>query len=103
MGIDRRSGVGGGESGDGQVEWGERGWGSAEAVSWNGDRQDVGGGESGDRQDVGGGESGDRQDVGGEESGDRQKERGGRGIEWKSGVGGGSRDRQGWEGNGVEE
>ena len=25
MGIDRRSGVGGGESGDAQVEWGGRG------------------------------------------------------------------------------
>ena len=38
MGIDSRSRVGGGESGDGQVEWGERGWGSAKGVSWNGER-----------------------------------------------------------------
>ena len=78
MGIDRRSGVGGGESGDIQVEeWGGRGreWGyTGGGVGREGergiDRCGVRGGEIGDRQEeewVGEGESGDRSGVGGGE------------------------------------
>ena len=56
MGIDM-SGVGGGESGDIQGEWGRRGreWGYTGGVGWEGRvgidrRSGVGGGESGDGQ-----------------------------------------------------
>ena len=40
MGIDRRSGVGGGESGVRQEEWGGRGreWGWTGGVGWEGER-----------------------------------------------------------------
>ena len=91
MGIDRRSGVGGGESGDRKEEWGGRGreWGWSGGVGWEGvgigRRSELGGGESGNRQEVGGRESGDRVGWEGEraeidrsgvergESGDRRK------------------------------
>ena len=58
MGIDRRSGMGGGESGDRQEgEWRGREWGYTGGVGWEGERvgidrrSGVGGGESGDRQE----------------------------------------------------
>ena len=62
MGMDRRNGVGGGESGD-RLEWCGRGreWGGTEGVGWEGERvgidrrSGVGGGESGDRQEEWGG------------------------------------------------
>ena len=66
MEIDR-SGVGGGERGDRQEEWGGRGreWGWIGGVGWEGvgigRRSELRGGESGDREEVGRGESGDRQ------------------------------------------
>ena len=118
MGIDRRSGVGGRESGDGQVELGGRGrdWGWTGGVGWEGERvgidrrSGVGGGESGDGQVELGGRGREwgwtggvgREGVGiaegvsweGERVETEEEEWGGRGIEWKSGVGEGSRDRQ---------
>ena len=51
VGIDRGSGVGGGESGDRQGEWGGRGRGGI-------DRSGVGGGRGIDRSVVGGREGG---------------------------------------------
>ena len=88
MGIDSRSRVGGGESGDGQVEWGERGWGSAKGVSWNGERVGIDRRWEGERVGI------DRRWEGKRvaEWGGRGRvgiDRGGRGIEWRSGVGGG--------------
>ena len=49
VGIDRKSGVGGGESGDRQLEWGGKGRVGIDR------RSGVGGGESGDRQEEWGG------------------------------------------------
>ena len=68
VGIYRRGGVGGRESGDRQEEWGGRGreWGYTGGLGWEGERVEI------DR----------RSGVGGGESGDIQEEWGGRGREW---------------------
>ena len=80
--------MGGGESGDRQVEWGGREWGQAEGVSWEGERVGIDKRWDGERvgidrrrSGVGGGVGRDRSGVGEGESGDRQ-EWGGRGREW---------------------